>query len=153
MNTRRILAGGLLAGVVINIGETILNVPIIGTEFDAAARQLGLPPMTGSTVALFMVMCLALGIVTTWLYAAMRPRFGPGVQTALITGLAVWLLVSAWTNLTSAAMGLFPTRLLVITTLWQAVEIPLATLAGAWVYREEATSPKSAPEIRYETVV
>jgi hypothetical protein len=138
MNTKRILLGGLLAGLVINIGETILNIPLIGKEFDAATQQLGLAPMTGGTIGVFVVMCFGLGILATWLYAAIRPRFGAGPRTALVAGVFVWLLVSAWANLTSLAMGLFPTRLLVITMAWQALEIPLATLAGAWVYREPA---------------
>jgi hypothetical protein len=136
MNGKRIVVGGLLAGLVLNIGETILNVPVIGAEFDAATQRLGLPAMSGATVGVFVAMCFGLGIFATWLYAAIRPRFGAGAGTALIAGIAIWLLVSVWANLSAAAMGLFPTRLLAIVTVWQAIEIPLATLAGAWYYRE-----------------
>jgi hypothetical protein len=137
MNAKRIVLGGLLAGLIINIGETILNVPVIGAEFDAVIQRLGLPAMAGATIGLFMLMCFGLGILCTWLYAAIRPRFGEGPRTALIAGAVVWLLASVWANVASAALGILPLRLLAITVVWQAIEIPLATLAGAYLYREE----------------
>jgi hypothetical protein len=94
--------------------------------------------MSGATIGLFMVMCFGLGIICTWLYAAIRPRFGAGPRTALIASAIVWLLASVWVNVTSAALGILPVRLLAITMVWQAIEIPLATLAGAYFYREES---------------
>ena len=42
-------------------------------------------------------------------------------------------------NLGNYPLGLFPTRLLVISTIVALVEIMVATLAGAWLYKEEAT--------------
>jgi hypothetical protein len=35
------------------------------------------------------------------------------------------------------AMGLFPTSLLVIGTLWGLLEIPIATVFDSWLYKEE----------------
>jgi hypothetical protein len=137
MNAKRVVLGGLVAGLIINVGETILNVPVIGAEFDAVIQRLGLPAMSGATIGLFVLMCFGLGIMCTWLYAAIRPHFGEGPRTALIASSFVWLLVSLWGNVTSAAMGILPVRLLAITLVWQAIEIPLATLAGAYLYREE----------------
>ena len=138
MNTKRILAGGLLAGLVLNIGEMILNMPVIGEEFEAAMQKIGAPPMAGSTIALFVVMCFLLGILSVWLYAAVRPRFGAGPATAIKVGIVVWLLAVVWPNVGLMAMGILPTRLLVIAMVWEAVEIPLAVLAGAWLYHEES---------------
>ena|SRR5687767_6525201 len=138
MNAKRVILGGLLAGLVLNIGETILNIPVVGAQMDAALQTLGLPKMSGATIGLFVLMCFGLGILCTWLYAAIRPRFGAGPRTAVIAGIVVWLLVSVWVNVASAAMGTFPFRLLAIVMAWQLVEIPLATMAGAYVYREEA---------------
>jgi hypothetical protein len=137
MNTKRIIAGGLLAGLVINIGETILNVPIIGAEFDAALQSLGAPAMSGATIGLFVVMCFLLGILAVWLYAAVRPRLGPGPKTAFTVGLVVYLLGYVFPNVGMIAMGIFPSRLIVISLVWALFEVPLAVLAGAWVYKEE----------------
>jgi hypothetical protein len=33
--------------------------------------------------------------------------------------------------------GLFPTNLIIITIVWGLFEIPIATMAGAWLYKEE----------------
>ena len=43
-------------------------------------------------------------------------------------------------NLANYPSGLFPTRLLVITGLVALVEIPIATILGAWLYKEEDAS-------------
>ena len=34
------------------------------------------------------------------------------------------------------AVGLFPVRLLVITAVWDLFEMPIASVAGAWLYKE-----------------
>jgi hypothetical protein len=49
-------------------------------------------------------------------------------------------------NLANYPSGLFPTRLLVITSVVSLVEMIIATVAGAWLYKEEAsmTSVRSA---------
>lgn len=44
INIGRVVLGGLLAGLVLNIGESILNVPILGAQMDAAMESLGLAP-------------------------------------------------------------------------------------------------------------
>ena len=36
-------------------------------------------------------------------------------------------------------MGLFPKSLIVIGTLWGLIELPIATVFGAWLYKEEAS--------------
>jgi len=137
MNTSRIIGGGLLAGLVLNIGETILNTVVLGTQMDAALQKLGVQAMGGSTIALFVVMCFLLGIFSVWLYAVLRSHFGAGPATAIKTGLIVWLLAFVWPNVGVVGMGIMPARLVVMGVLWELVEIPLAVLAGAWVYREE----------------
>ena len=137
MNYKRVLLGGLVAGLVINIGETILNVPVVGKDFEAALARLGVPAMAGSTIGLFVVMCFLLGILAVWLYAAVRPRLGAGPQTAIVTGIVVWLLAFVFPNVGIMAMGIFPARLILIALVWEAVEVPLAVLAGAALYKEE----------------
>lgn len=135
MNVGRVLGGGLVAGLVLNVGEVALE-PLIGAEFAAWLEGMGAAPLGEGAMAGLMVLGFLLGIVTVWLYAAIRPRFGPGPRTALIAALAVWLLACFGPSVGMGLYGILPTRLLVAWILWPLVQVPAAALAGAWVYRE-----------------
>ena len=136
INWARVFAGGLLAGLVINIGEFVLNEPILGAEFAEVMASMNREPPGSGAIMIFVIMGFAIGILAVWLYAAIRPRFGPGARTAVCAGLTVWALGWLVPNISFAAMGLMPAKLLVIATVWSAVEVTLATVAGAWLYTE-----------------
>src|SRR5437867_4390674 len=95
MNTPRILGGGLAAGLVINVVDFISNTMLfkdrMGAELNAVAPGLMERSMTTSSIVQFVVVDFVLGILLVWLYAAIRPRFGPGPRTAAIAGLIQWL--------------------------------------------------------------
>lgn len=136
INLGRVILGGLLAGLVINIGETILNVPLLGEQMDTAMRERGLEPVAGGAIAAFVLMAFGLGIVAVWIYAAIRPRMGPGPKTAICAGLVVWALAYLYPTLSMVTMDLFPTSLALVALVWGLFEAPLATVAGAWLYKE-----------------
>jgi hypothetical protein len=136
MNIGRVVLGGLLAGLVVNIGETILNMVVIADDMQTALEARNLPAMTGASIGVFVAMAFGLGILMVWLYAAIRPRFGPGPRTAVIAGLAIWLLVYVWGGVADAVMGFMPAGAAMIAMFWGLGESVLATIAGAWLYRE-----------------
>ena len=138
INIGRVIVGGLLAGVVINIGESLLNAVILMEQWEAALKALNKPPMSGSTIALYVVMGFGLGIVAVWLYAAIRPRMGAGPKTAVCAGLTVWALAYLYPNVGLLPIDLFPTSLLLWSVAWGLGEIVIASVAGAWLYKEEA---------------
>jgi hypothetical protein len=118
------------------VSETILNVPVLGEEMEAALARRNLPAVGGSAIAMFVVMSFALGVVLVWLYAAIRPRFGPGPRTAAIAGLATWFLAYFYSSLAMGAMGLFGPGLLTVSALWGLVELLVAAQVGGWLYSE-----------------
>jgi hypothetical protein len=132
----RVVIGGLLAGLIVNISEFILNGVVFAEEMNAAMASLNRPPIAQSMIIWFVVFGFGLGIVLVWLYAAIRPRYGPGVRTALCAGLAIWGLAYLYPTLFFLAMKLFPTRLTVISTIWGLGEVLVAAVAGAWLYKE-----------------
>jgi hypothetical protein len=144
MNMARVILGGLVAGLVINIGEFVLNGVILASSMESAMARLNLPPVGGSAIALFMILGFALGILTVWLYAAIRPRYGTGPKTALCAGATVWFLAYLYPSVGMGAMGLFSTNLIVIGVVWGLVEILVAAVAGAWLYTE-APVPSRIP--------
>lgn len=136
INLGRVISGGLLAGLIINISEYILNVPIFGAEMEVAMKAHGLPVIGNQAVAVFLVMGFVLGIATVWLYAAIRPRFGASARTAACAGLTVWSLAYLYPGIGYGMLQLFPMKLMVVGVLWGLVEMVIAAVAGAWLYKE-----------------
>ena len=137
INIGRVILGGLVAGLVLNIGEFVLNDFILGTqmkEFFAAHlfKDPG-PPFIAVAVGLTFV----LGIVLVFGYAAIRPRFGPGPKTAIITGLLAWFCVYVYTGVIHGVMFGFSMSTMLVVLGWGFVVYILAALAGAALYKED----------------
>jgi hypothetical protein len=139
INWGRVFLGGIVAGIVINLSETLLNGVVFKNDMAEAMRALGKNPeamMTGSTMAVWILWGFLAGIGAVWGYAAIRPRFGPGAKTAAIAGVAVWFFACFLPNVAMLNMGLFPQRIIMIGLIWGLVELVVATVAGAWLYKE-----------------
>lgn|SRR5690348_1877750 len=137
-NRVRLILGGLFAGVVINVVEYVTNGVILKGDWGQAMQALGKPAdLFAGAIAVFNLWGFLLGIGAVWIYAAIRPRYGAGPGTAIRAGVAAWALAVFLGNLGNYPLGLFPVRLLVITTVVALVEVVVATLAGAWLYKEK----------------
>jgi hypothetical protein len=138
IRTGRVVVAGLVAGLIINIGESILNVPLAGEALAEALQARNLPPVGGGSIAYFVGMCFLLGILMVWLYAAVRPRLGPGPKTAVIIGVLAWFMTLVWSGGAQVAMGIMPLSLTLFGLAWGLVEFLIASLVGAKLYREQA---------------
>jgi hypothetical protein len=136
MNIGRVLLGGVLAGLIVNVGETILNVVVAGPAMEAALAARNLPPVGGSAIGGFVAITFLVGIVTVWLYAAIRPRFGPGPGTAVLAALVVWFFAYVHQSVAMLLMGILPVKVMALGTVWGLVEIVAGSIAGAAVYKE-----------------
>jgi len=96
INTQKVIVGGLAAGVVMNVWDFVMNMFVLGKrmseEMNAVAPGTAEKMMTTSAMVCYIIMDFILGIMITWLYAAMRPRFGPGFGTAAKGAIFVWVL-------------------------------------------------------------
>lgn len=138
MNIGRVMIGGVLAGTIIFISEGILNILILGDQYVAVLQRFGLPEPPSSVFALYFLMSLILGCLAVWVYAAIRPRFGPGPRTAMIAGIVAWAFYYGLGVMNYASQGIWPISGLVITAIWGLLEMILATTLGARFYSEEA---------------
>jgi pimeloyl-ACP methyl ester carboxylesterase len=136
INLGRVVIGGLLAGLIINIGEFILNGLLLEEQMNAAMAALNKPPINPNMIMFFVLFGFGLGCMLVWTYAAIRPRFGAGVKTAVCASSLVWALSYLYPNLFMVITGIFPTNLMVMATVWGLVEANLAGVAGAWAYTE-----------------
>jgi hypothetical protein len=138
INWPRVIAGGLLAGLIINLGEFILNTFVVKEQWAAAMAALGRPSEYGPAVmSVFIAWAFVAGITAIWLYAAFRPRFGPGLWTAVRAAVATWLLAYLLATVPPLAMEMMPARLLLIGLAAGLVEVTLGTVVGAMIYRED----------------
>jgi pimeloyl-ACP methyl ester carboxylesterase len=136
INMGRVLIGGLLAGLIINFGEFILNGVLLAEEMNEAMKALNKPPISPGMIVWFVLFGFGLGFMLVWVYAAIRPRFGAGIKTAICAAAAVWGLSYLYPNLFMIIIGLFPQGMMVFVTIWGLVEITIAGIAGAWLYKE-----------------
>ena len=137
----RVVIGGLVAGLIINIAE-ITSQSVFGDWYAEVFESLNLPEMGRSGMTALVLGGFLIGIILTWTYAAMRPRFGPGPRTALLAGLVIWIMGWVWQMVVDVATGFYsPTLWMwVMGLLWTLVEVELAALAGASLYKEASTA-------------
>ncbi|HMF08164.1 MAG TPA: hypothetical protein VKJ00_03440 [Thermoanaerobaculia bacterium] len=137
INVARWLLGGIVAGILVNISETVLNTVVLKSPWEAVMKSLGKPSvMTSSSMIVWICWGFAYGLLCVWLYAAIRPRFGAGPSTAVKAGLVAWMLSGLLSSVGMGNLGLMPSSLLVTTAAWTLVESIVVTLVGAAIYRE-----------------
>ena len=137
INLGRVILGGILAGIVMNLSEWLLHDVVMKEQFQGALKALGKnPPDSGAAIFWWNVFAFVGGITAVWLYAAIRPRYGPGPATAARAGVAVWILSCVLMTIVLTNLGLFP--FMPMALIWVLVEDVVATIVGAWVYREAA---------------
>jgi hypothetical protein len=71
--------------------------------------------------------------ITIWLYASLRPMYGVGTKTVLITSafFLIWVY-SLFINL--ANMGLISAEIAFLEAIFETIELPIAMFVGAGVY-------------------
>jgi hypothetical protein len=118
-------------------GRSFLQLPLgyVGADFNAAIPGNKIfSPSTGLATFLFAVN-LAGGVWVMWLYAAVRPRYGAGPKTAVVTGLS-WWVVSSLADATWGSFRLVPVSALLPLSVVSLPEMIAATMVGAWLYKE-----------------
>lgn len=140
INMARVIVGGIVAGLVINVSEYVLNTFVVKTEMEAAVARLNLPPVGGQAIAVFLVMGFVLGIAAVWFYAAIRPRFGAGPGTAACAGSTVWFFAYLYPSVGYWAMGMFDANFIAIGLVWGLAELVIGTVAGASLYQERGST-------------
>lgn len=139
INWGRVFLGGLVAGIVVNLGEFLFYTVVFKTQVEEAMRAMGKDPAamnSGTAMTVWVLWCFLLGIGAVWGYAAIRPRFGAGAKTAAIAGVAVWYFACLLMSIAMMNMGIMAQNLLVTGLIWGLVEYVLATIAGAYFYKE-----------------
>lgn len=141
MNTGKVLIGGIVAGVVMNAIDIVTNMFIVGdrmkAETDAFKPGLSDQMMAGNAMVTYIIMDFVLGIALVWTYAAIRPRFGPGIKTATYAALLFWILAGIFLS-GYRQMGMMSTGLWFTFAFLGLVNFLLSAWAGARFYTEDS---------------
>ncbi len=133
INWSRVLFCGLMAGGVwILLGAAVTA--LLGRDFATLPNnRLGDP--TPAFILVNIVLDLLQGISVIWLYASIRPLYGPSAKTATIAAVAWWFIVTlgdaAW-----CSFGLVPAQTVIPLIIGTLPALIVSTLAGAKFYRQ-----------------
>jgi hypothetical protein len=136
INVGRVVLGGLVAGVVLDIGNFLLNRVWLRQELKADLGRLNLSEPGNDFIVKAVVLTLILGIGIVYLYAAIRPRFGAGVKTAICAGLMAWFVAVLYTGLIIGMVFKLSDGITVKRIVFGLFEYAIAAVAGAWLYKE-----------------
>jgi len=140
INIGRVLIGGIVAGLVADVLGYLVDGILLAPRWAEGMKALGHASFSANQWIWFNLIGVVSGIVLIWIYAGIRPRFGAGVKTAVLAGVAVWVLSSLLPNLSFMWFGgLFSHDLTVMTTVGGFVEIVVGAIAGAALYKEPAS--------------
>ena len=136
INFGRVLLGGLVAGLVINIGEFLLNGVVLHSQMEADFKRMNLTPPGNGFVAVAVGLTFVFGIVAVLLYAMIRSRLGPGPRTAIVTALILWFCICAYSGTINMILLAIPANIILVVIPWCLVEYIVGTLVGAALYKE-----------------
>ena len=138
--TRRVLMAGGAAGLILILGETVLNGLVLGPDWGEIFFELGITGFSLAASTAFFVATFLLGILFAFLYSNLtRGR----VRRFLAAALFLWFTVFLYPLIWLGALGLFPTRVLVVSGIWGLGEALLVAIVVAWICeRGEGRSPR-----------
>ena len=139
ITAKNVVLGGLAAGVVQNIIGFVGFGMLLGPRFEAEAVAVA-PALqgrgnSGAAIATNVIFSFVIGILVVWLYAAMRPRFGPGPRTAIFAALAVWICGFVF-HLDWLLLGMMSPATYLMAAVTAAIQITAAAWVGGMVYKE-----------------
>ncbi|MCW8983934.1 MAG: hypothetical protein OQK74_07160 [Gammaproteobacteria bacterium] len=138
INIKRMLLAGLAMFVMWIAIEILLEGVIADLIFgrntvEMLAEKLEFREWTAFNYWVNMIIPVLNCTLLIWLYASLRPMYGVGARTVLITsafciGLGLLMFIN-FINL-----GLLPVKAGLIEAVFEAIEFPIAMMAGAAIY-------------------
>jgi hypothetical protein len=143
MNVPRIILGGVVAGILCFIGDGVVHGVLLRERWVQVMANLGRRAVEEQPVHMvyYAVYDLAKALIGVWLYAAIRPRFGPGSRTAFIAAVVTWALVIPIALLGLIPSGFFGRRFALLWSVDGLLVMVIAIMVGAWLYREGDAAP------------
>jgi hypothetical protein len=137
INFGRVLLGGLVAGVVLNFFEFLLNGVVLRNQMEADFKRMNLTPPGTGFVVYAVVGTMVFGVIAVLLYAIIRTRLGPGPRTAVLTAIILWFCIYAYAGVINMMLINVPANVILFILGWGVIEYSAGLLAGAALYKED----------------
>ena len=137
INWGRVVLGGFGCVGVVSVLWISAWILFLKSQWMSALAAMGRTfPQTLEGLVLWFLLTLVGGIFAIWLYAAIRPHYGAGPKTAAYAGCALWRISGFGPSLWWAHILSLPTALVAISGVTGLVAGVVATVLGAWPYKE-----------------
>ncbi len=144
INKSKVAAGGIAAGLVMAVLEIAMTKLVFGSRM--IAEMNAFKPGMGDQMHVSgwwigpLINNLIVGVLLIWLYAAIRPRFGPGMKTSTYAAVFFWLFGSLF-SLGYRMMGMMSWGLWLSYAVFWLVALVIAAATGARIYTESEAIP------------
>lgn len=129
-----VAAAGVVAAMVLIGGalslSRLLGLPELAAGFEGHTPDLVAPLATRVVV----------GYALVWVYVGFRPRFGGGSRAIAGATAVVWVAHSAAVISLAALFPVLPPLTLALIVVWSLIELTVACMAGAAVYRRHVAA-------------
>jgi hypothetical protein len=137
MNYARILLGGIVAGILAFFGDGAVHGLLLRDRWTQILSGFGRNSKEAlESPAYFFPYDVIKGMAVVWLYAVIRPYFGPGPKAAIISAIFVWLLCIPVPLFGLLPMKFFGSDFVVLWAIYGFFPILIGALVGCWLYRE-----------------
>jgi hypothetical protein len=138
----RFVLGALIVAAICFVSDGFLHQKFAHDEWQAVYDALGAtaPGHGGMHMIWFVIFEAGRGFLTMYVYVLLRPRLGPGVQTATWAGVVAWVAYSLTGPVQYIPLGFYSEALWIKAGLYQLVFSIVAAIAGAAPYGERANA-------------
>jgi len=137
IKVKRIFLAGLITLVVFIVVEFLVESTferlVFGHGVNEWYLKLGIREWGWKNNLVNILIALLNTTMLIWLYAALRPMFGVGVKTALITSLFGFVFATAFA-INMANITQYPWRIALLETGYLLIELPVSIIVGATIY-------------------
>ena len=136
INIKKVITGGFIAGMIINIIDTPNGALISGPAIIEFLKVHGITP-NPLVPAYFLPLHIVYGIMLVWVYAAFIPKFGEGKRNAIYATLIIMLPTRLF-SLGFVVMGLLPFHLFLTLSASVIIGFFIGGIVGGWYYSKQS---------------
>ena len=137
INVTKVLVGGVVAGLIFNLGQTLVHAFLFAEASAALTAAMGGAEPTTQMLVMFWALGFVIGLTMIGVYAAIRPRCGPGVGTAIGAGTIAFILAELVPSIFLIAAGIMTVGQYVPFMISTFVLLCVSAVAGAALYTED----------------